>query len=205
MNWLRNKIIMVFIFCLCLIPVSESTGQPLEQNAKNIKIQNMPSNALTNADHTILRQRVTITKNSADALEYRLDAMLKKSSADRIESWKEVHEAITMLKTDSLKITERMSALKNKNLRKSDWVALNQSTGNDLRAIQLKLENIRKKYEALSTINSGQMRENIKAKRSEIESKFKAGEQARNSDYNILISIIKTINEELGIFNKAMM
>ncbi len=49
-----------------------------------------------------------------------------------------------------------------------------------------------------------QSKEDTKATRSEIESKFKAGEQARNSDYNILISIVKTINEELGIFNKAM-
>ena len=67
-----------------------------------------------------------------------------------------------------------------------------------------KLDAIALKYRTLlKKEREENLKEDIKKKRSEIESKYKEGEQARNSDYNILISITKTINEELGAFNKA--
>ena len=40
--------------------------------------------------------------------------------------------------------------------------------------------------------------------RDDMESKYKACEEAGNSSYQILISIVKTINEELGVFSKSL-
>ncbi len=42
-------------------------------------------------------------------------------------------------------------------------------------------------------------------RRQQMEDKFKTAEQRRNSDYTLLISILKLVQEQLGIFNKAMM
>ena len=47
-------------------------------------------------------------------------------------------------------------------------------------------------------------RESVKATRDDVESKYKACEQGGQSDYQILISIVKTIEDELGVFNKGL-
>ncbi len=48
------------------------------------------------------------------------------------------------------------------------------------------------------------LREDVKAARNEMEEKFQAAEQARQSDYDILTSISKLVNEELDAFRKGM-
>ena len=42
-------------------------------------------------------------------------------------------------------------------------------------------------------------------RRQQAEEKFKTAELQRNSDYNILIAIVKLVNEQRAIFNKIMM
>ena len=201
MNRSINKEIIIAISCLFLVLLFAGHAWTTEHGAEK-GIQRPSVAALTTADHATLKQRVSTMRNSLNSLESRLDAMVKMPPPQREQAWKGVHDSVERLKADSLQMTEHMSSLKRKNLGKADWASLHQSTGNDTEVIKAKLETVLKKCETLAKVE--QSKEDIKATRSEIESKFKAGEQARNSDYNILISIVKTINEELGIFNKAM-
>lgn len=201
MNWSINKEIIVAISCLFFVILFAGQVWTTEHGVEK-GIQRPSVATLTTADHTTLKQRVSAMRSSLDSLEGRLDAMMNMPPAQREQAWKGVHDSVERLKAASLQMTEHMSSLKRKNLGKADWASLHQSTGNDTEVIKTKLETVRKKCETLAKVE--QSKEDIKATRSEIESKFKAGEQARNSDYNILISIVKAINEELGIFNKAM-
>jgi predicted nucleic acid-binding Zn-ribbon protein len=208
----KGKIVVAVIFSILF----SASYIKAEISGKMPMTPLVPSIAPVTVDHTILKQRVTGVKNHTDVLENRLNAVAGKSIADRNHAWNEVHKSIVELKAQSVKISEQMASLKKKKLGKTEWAALNQTMGHDLRNIQAKMENIRQKYDYLAKaeVKTGlqaqekkldALREDIKSKRSEVESKFKAGEQARNSDYNTLISIIKTINEELGAFNKSMM
>lgn len=201
MNRSINKEIIIAISCLFLVLLFTGHAWTTEHGVEK-GIQRPSVAALTTADHATLKQRVSTMRNSLNSLESRLDAMVKIPPPQREQAWKGVHDSVERLKADSLQMTEHMSSLKRKNLGKADWASLYQSTGDDTKVIKAKLGTVLKKYETLAKVE--QSKEDTKATRSEIESKFKAGEQARNSDYNILISIVKTINEELGIFNKAM-
>jgi hypothetical protein len=201
MNRSINKEIIIAISCLFLVLLFAGHAWTTEHGVEK-GIQRPSVAALTTADHATLKQRVSTMRNSLNSLESRLDAMVKMPPPQREQAWKGVHDSVERLKADSLQMTEHMSSLKRKNLGKADWASLHQSTRNDTEVIKAKLKTVLKKCETLAKVE--QSKEDIKATRSEIESKFKAGEQARNSDYNILISIVKTINEELGIFNKAM-
>jgi hypothetical protein len=213
MYWTKIEIVGFIMSCSCLILISAGTCQALEKDVIKSSPQHSSSAALTKSDHTIFKKQIIIMRSSADELENRLDVLMKMPPSNREKAWKAVHESIARLKTDSMNISDRTSALKKRNLVKSDWAALHQSVGNDFKDLQMKLETLLSRHEALlkgadqSQLQTKEdhLKEDIKSKRSEVESKFKAGEQARNSDYNVLISIIKTINEESGIFNKAMM
>jgi hypothetical protein len=213
MYWTRNEMMGFVMSCSCLIVISAGTCQALEKHAIKSSPQEPSSAALTKADHTILKKRIIIMRSSTDELENRLDVLMKMPHSNREQAWEAVHESIARLKTDSMNISDHTSTLKKRNLVKSDWAALHLSAGNGFNDLQMKLEALIRRYDVLLKSEDqqqlqkkeDQMKEDIKSKRSEVESKFKAGEQARNSDYNILISIVKMINEERGIFDKAMM
>jgi len=208
MHWTRNEMMGFIMSCTCLIFISAGTCQALEKHEIKKSPQPTSSAALTEADHTILKKQIITMRSSADELEDRLEVLMKMPPSNRKQAWNAVHESIARLKTDSTNISDHTSTLKKRNLVKSDWAALHRAAGSDLKDLKMKLEMLLSRHEVLfksEETKEDNMEEDIKSKRSEVESKFKAGEQARNSDYNILISIIKTINEELGIFNKAMM
>lgn len=158
--------------------------------------QPTPTSGLSPSDHYLLKQRVMAIRSTADYLEKQLDAIGKLPPSSCIQAWQSVHNSVAQLQTRSSEFQQQTSALRQRKLGRADWADLNQSNGGDLVAAQEKLESIRRKYAAL--------REDLKSKRDYVEAKYKEEEQRANSDYQILISIIKAINEELLIFNKSM-
>jgi len=215
MNRWKKEVMTAFISCFCLALILANPSHALDRSTTGGSVKPAAPPVLTEADHAALKQRVSILRNSADALERQLDTIGRTSPSECNNCWKNLHEGIILLRTHVLTFTDQMSSLKRRNLVQADWVALNKTAGNDLRTFSYKLENIRKKYEVVlknpgrSNLQSeantlDAKREDIKAKRDDVESKYKAAEQGGSSDYQILISIVKTINEELGIFNKGM-
>ena len=199
------------IFILFFVPIlfTAAPAVQAEDGAMTGQPQIKTNAQLTAGQQTALRKSVTDVKTDTDRLGSMLNTMAKVSPVDRENAWRDVHDSIARLKTNSMNLREHTSALRGKNLKGTEWT----STEDDFNVVRQKLENIRKNYEILASesklqteaTTAGTTNEEIKARRSEVESKFKAGEQARNSDYNILISIIKTMNDELGVFSKAMM
>ena len=199
------------ILILVFVPILFTAAPPVqaEDGAMTGQPQIKTNAQLTAGQQTALRKSVTDVKTDTDRLGSMLNTMAKVSPVDRENAWRDVHDTIARLKTNSINLREHTSALRAKNLKRTEWA----STENDFNEARRKLETIRKSYEILASesklqaeaTTAGTTNEEINARRSELESKFKAGEQARNSDYNILISIIKTMNDELGVFSKAMM
>jgi len=147
-----------------------------------------------------VKSSVNRLTTDVDILDSKLNAMFKMEPAERQKAWVDLRGQIERLKISTQNMQRANASLKGKKLNKSDW----STTGNQLNQTKQKMDAINLKYRTLSEKEREEnLKEDIKKKRSETESKFKEGEQARNSDYNILISITKTMNEELGIFNKA--
>ena len=156
-------------------------------------------NAPVSQQSTLKSSMNKLTTN-VDILDSRLNAMLKMEPAERQKAWADLRRQIERVKISTQNIQRANANLEEKGFNKADWT----TTGKQLNQTKQKLDAIALKYRTLlEKEREENVKEDIKKKRSEIESKYKEGEQARNSDYNILISITKTINEELGAFNKA--
>ncbi len=203
----RHRILFLTLSCLALILLERGDCRAAQgKTSAAAPQQKISAPVLTTADHAALNHRIQDVKGSARALERTLDEMANMPAAERAQTWPRVHDAIALLKMQSAKLQENASALRSRDLKREDWAALRRSAGVEMTSVNASLNKSLKAYEALLNLSKSPetSKEDIKAKRSETESKFKDGEQQRNSDYNILISIVKTMNEEMGVFNKSM-
>lgn len=197
---------LYLVSCTILVIVCFMSFIAYAAETKTGNIRQIPN--MTVNEQALVKSRINSLKTDMDILDSKLNAMLKMKPAERKKAWIDLRAQIERVNKSSLEMKKRNATVKGKRLNKADWAP----TSNQLNQTKLKLEALLKKYEALAKNETADnvrkldaMRDDIKTKRSEVESKFKAGEQARNSDYNVLLSIVKTINEELGVFNKAMM
>jgi hypothetical protein len=201
MNRLRRILVVPILFMFFII-----ISAPLSMAGEGVPGQGSAQQAatagLSSLDHSLMKQLVTAITSTSVKFENQLNVMMQMPASSRIEAWQNVHDIVAPLNSRCLELQQQTSALKRKNLGKSDWSALNQSCRSNLSATQAKLKSIRGKYLTLSKV-AGQLQD-LKSNREELESKFKAVDQQRNSDYQILISIIKSIDEELSIFNKGL-
>ena len=202
-----------FAVCFCLMFIlfffnpASVAGEPAIQR---------PSGMVPLDGGTNLKIRISKFGSGADILERKLDAMMKMPPAQRQTAWIEVHNLVAGMKTDSMELKKESTVFRTRNSGKADHLEFSKAMDNNFQNLRKKLLEIQKKYAFLMQNKGIQVRqfeatpldiskEDIKSKREEVESKFAAGEQARNSDYNTLIEIIKTMNEQMGIFNKSLM
>jgi len=197
MGYGRNSIIKgsFLVTCSLLICLIHFNSFAVDSKINDQQIANVSV-----SQQAAVKSSVNRLTTDVDILDSKLNAMLKMEPAERQKAWIDLRSQIERLKISTQNMQRANANLKEKILNKSDWA----TTGNQLNQTKQKLDAITLKYRTLlQKEREENVKEDIKKKRSEIETKFKEGEQARNNDYNILISITKTINEERGVFNKA--
>ena len=189
---IKGSFLVIYPLLICLIHFNSF--------AADAKINGQQVPNVSVSQQSAIKSSVNRLKTDVDILDSKLNAMLKMEPAERQKAWVDLRGQIERVKISTQNMQRANTNLKGKKLNTADWTTvekqLNQ-TKQKLDAIVLRFRTLWEKE------RDENLKEDIKKKRSQIETKFKEGEQARSNDYNILISITKTINEERGVFNKA--